>query len=570
MIGQAGIRVVEDTPAIFCDVPGAAVDRFIGSPTLAAADRISISEVAENQLPGRDIIVIRNPDLIGGPRLIPAVRLRGLRRKGLRASPDVGTMGRVGFPDAELKIVSLIRYADACEPTRRHDDCPFAAEREGRLTCRSECREVLATMLRRGPGADAHGQAFDARQLRLSEISPTPDIRWHTSSLLQVLVKVARTHPLFHDGTFNLRRLVDATSALGALGCRGLDPDRLVRRGVAQTLKLSIAGWLEVMRDTSGPPGLREYYEQWRAFLERDAAGEISRGGYLGAALYGSSSQRLDAWIESAPLEDVLCWRLPGRDAEVALAEPATGEAELWTWIVERFTRTYLDRWSLSSLKLEYKLIQGSWHPDLPSGLLSQRVVPHQDAAKALADRALMSDDVIDAATMVSLIGQALTLIGEGQRRAAAALFEGACRLKPADLYAKHNQAFCILLDEPEQARAMFTDVLDRGIEDRAMAWCNLALAESLLGNGEAALRACEQAYVTSKEDEKAYLWRHGRAGWSVETTSERWWAIHFGAELERTRGITGGVWAKRLERLTEYAATSEDPSSTGTDEEGL
>jgi hypothetical protein len=73
--------------------------------------------------------------------------------------------------------------------------------------------------------------------------------------LLQVVVEVAQTHPQLEDGTLNLRRLVDVTSALGALGCRGLDPEKVVRRGIAETIKLALAGWLETLEFADEPRG---------------------------------------------------------------------------------------------------------------------------------------------------------------------------------------------------------------------------------------------------------------------------------------------------------------------------
>ena len=53
-------------------------------------------------------------------------------------------------PESDLVIVSVVRYADSCDPIRRHNDCPFAVEHEGNLTCHEECRGVIKSLLRRG------------------------------------------------------------------------------------------------------------------------------------------------------------------------------------------------------------------------------------------------------------------------------------------------------------------------------------------------------------------------------------------------------------------------------------
>ena len=289
-------------------------------------------------------------------------------RQRCQTRPDVGRIGKMGFPDAELKIVSLVRYIDACEPDQRHRDCPFAVEREGKLTCGEECREVLSSLLRRGrPAAGTSAQSFDARQLRLSEIGSTPDVLWHTSSLLQVVTRVARSSPFLSDGSFNLRRHVDATSALGALGCRGLDPDKLVRRGLAKTLKLTLGAWLEGRARADDSRDNGEHFNQWREFFEEDATtGDTSPGRYIAVALYGQAARRLDGWLESASLDDLLRWRLPDQGLVPLPTEFANEDVELWTWVVEKFTQTYLKDWSLTSLQCEYRFVQACGVPISP------------------------------------------------------------------------------------------------------------------------------------------------------------------------------------------------------------
>jgi tetratricopeptide (TPR) repeat protein len=479
-------------------------------------------------------------------------------------------MGVMPSAQSDLIIVSLVRYADSCEPNNRHSDCPFAVERQGRLTCHEECRGVIKSLLRRGRGEPSSRlQAFDARQLRLSEPPGAPDILWHTSSLLQVVVRAARTSPFRRDGSLELRRLVEATSALGALGSRGLDPEHIVRRGVAGSVKLALAVWLG--RKPDGRLINWKYLAQWQAIFEKGTAGQDSAGGYFSAVLDGPVAQYLNAWIATASVEDVLTWRPPWVEIESIVTDPDKDGIETWVWVVDRFTQTYLDRWSLSSLKREYSFVQGSWHPDFSEVVLAERVVGREDVATALADRAMVSGDVIDPAMMQSFTEQALTLLRDGQRTAAAALFNAARMLKPQDRAAQNNYAFCILLDKPEEAKGLLMDVLERGGIDSAVPWCNLALVEWLLGHTDAALKACERAYEDISGVE-SHLWVRRDDDWAVKQIKPRAWAIYFGAELERSIGASSDIWAGRLESLTplEQKATSSDPSSTGTDEEDL
>lgn len=478
---------------------------------------------------------------------------------------------RMPSDESDLVIVSLVRYADSCEPTRRHSDCPFAVEHQGKLTCHEECRGVIRSLLRRGRAEPAsRSQAFDAGQLLLSEPAGPPDILWHTSSLLQIVMKAAQTSPLRRDGSLSLRRLVDATSALGALGCRGLDPEQLVRRGVAQSVKLALAARLGKTSD--GLLSDWEHIAQWRTIFERDAAGNDSPGGYFRAVFDGPIAQYLNAWIATASIEDVLLWRPPSPHSEPQATEADPEAIEIWTWIVERFTQTYLDRWSLSSLKREYAFVQGSWQPDFSTEVLAERVVAREEVATALADRTTVSDDIIDPAMMAAFTEQALALLRDGQRTAAAALFNAARMLKPNDRTAQNNYAFCILVDKPEEAKGLLVDLLGRGPDDPAVTWCNLALAESLLAQVDAALKACEQAHEADHKGFGSHLWMRHDEDWVVERISPRTWAVRFGAQLERSMEAPSGKWARRLEDLTHLdpQAISSDPSSTGTNEGDL
>jgi tetratricopeptide (TPR) repeat protein len=363
---------------------------------------------------------------------------------------------------------------------------------------------------------------------------------------------------------------VDATSALGALGCRGLDPERLVRQGVAQSVKLALASRLGEAAD--GLLSDWEHTTQWRTIFEKDIAGDDSSGGHLRAVFDGQAAQYLNAWIATASIEDVLLWRPPSPHIELQATEPDPESIEIWIWIVERFTQTYLDRWSLSSLKREYAFVQGSWQPDFSTEILAERVVAREEIATALADRAMVSDDIIDPAVLNAFTEQALTLLRDDQRAAAAALFNAARTLKPKDGVAQNNYAFCILVDKPEEAKDLLVDLLRRGAPDPAVTWCNVALAESLLGQVDAAMEACEKAYETQHRSLGSHLWMRRDEDWVVERISPRTWAIRFGAQLERSMETPSDIWARRLENLTyvDPQATSSDPSSAGTDEGDL
>ncbi|XRQ10199.1 hypothetical protein ACN3XK_04645 [Actinomadura welshii] len=209
--------------------------------------------------------------------------------------------------------------------------------------------------------------------------------------------------------------------------------------------------------------------------------------------------------------------------------------------MVERYTETYLGQWSLESLKREYTFLKGTWRPDLPTEILDERMLSREQVAAELADRAVVDDNSIDPATMNSLTTQAVELLENGQRRAAAALMDGARRLKPSDLALQQNYAFCFLPDDPEKARELFTEVLAKDPQFSQVTLCNLALTEVLLGNTVPALQACTQALHAGPEAGMAYLWVRGADGWKIEQTLMRRWITQLGAEIEASQGVTEG-----------------------------
>ncbi|MEU6713772.1 tetratricopeptide repeat protein [Nonomuraea sp. NPDC046802] len=335
---------------------------------------------------------------------------------------------------------------------------------------------------------------------------------------------------------------------------------------MASIIKLGIAGWLSSLERSNNRKDW-EHREQWQGFFEEGLVDDPSSTSYIKAALTGQTSRKFDFWIESASLEDIILWKPPNESPD-ELSTTSSDDVEIWTWIVHRFTQTYLDSWSLVSLKREYQFVRGLWHPSFAEELLRERVIAREDVATALADRATRSEDVIDPAVLRALTQQAAALLDEGQRTAAAALFDSARMLNPADIVAQNNYAYCILVDKPEVALPLLRDALNRGIERPAVTLCNIAFAESLLGNNEAALEACQQAYESSPERDLTYLWKRGDEDWISIQTSIRPWVIEFAAELERSVGAFG-KWDERLKRLrlTQLEAPSSGPSSIEKDE---
>jgi hypothetical protein len=341
-------------------------------------------------------------------------------------------------PDLELQIVALLRYVDSCRsaPTP-HSDCPLAASVTPLPAgCLSECQETLSGLLRRGRAVARTGSDFDAGRIRLSD-EGAPNVAWHVSSLIQEVVKAARSFPYTRAGELHLKRWVYGTSALGALGYRGLDPEALLRYGLGNYVKIGLSTWLEWADEESEAAKGWPNYESWRSLFESETGASQDSGRYLSAAFTGSVDRKLDAWLATAPLEDILRWTPPAED--VTTSRRPAAEIELWTWLVERFTRTYLDSWSMESLKQEYLRLKGEFRPAVPEDVLAERTIQPASLAYQIAELAVRRHSKIDQGVLGALTEQAVELLRDGQRRAAAALFDGARILSPGDFSVLNN-----------------------------------------------------------------------------------------------------------------------------------
>lgn len=142
---------------------------------------------------------------------------------------------------------------------------------------------------------------------------------------------------------------------------------------LASASKLGVASWLTWMeqepdaRVTSWP-----YHAAWKDIFA--VSGTPGSGGYLHSAINGPAQRYMDSWLSEAPVPDLLAWR-PSPAVE-ASGRRDQKEIDTWQWLIDRFTQTYLYRWSLASLKREYAGLSGQAEPVFELDLLQERVVP--------------------------------------------------------------------------------------------------------------------------------------------------------------------------------------------------
>lgn len=234
-------------------------------------------------------------------------------------------------------------------------------------------------------------------------------------------------------------------------------------------------------------------------------------------AFSGLFLRRVEEWL-SRLIEDDLAGLLraipPPASVLLALpvhAAPVRDEIGLWTW--DRFTRSRLEEWALSSLLLEWRYAQG----ETPAGACPPRV---------LAERPIEAEHVANLAlnrqsrrrgrraparglTAAALTHSAVSHLHAGRWQSAADVFAGLVALRPADGEAWNNLGFCQL---PLDLTAALRSLQQASLFERENPLVNAAnrtLALHLVGRDEDALRVADAALTAPARSISSILWRH-------------------------------------------------------------
>jgi tetratricopeptide (TPR) repeat protein len=392
-----------------------------------------------------------------------------------------------------LLYVALAAMSDACDAPELTPTCPFYEIHDGRPVCAEQCRDILAENLppialpatlslghdlqaiprprpRRGPDQDAI--AFDARQVFLREQGRPVEI-WSVMALL-VGLKIQFAHALRPPESPSLATVLEIQEALEH---RGIDFDKVLRHGIGPTI---LAGILRRIDKASAD--------------DTDA----------------------QAWLHSAPVDDLLEHRL-GQSADQLRARvadiPRRRDVDT-VWLVERFTETFVDRWQSTSWRQEYRYLHLERKGCCLPGVMRERVVDEQQIAGYLAEIGCRhidghedtSDRPISVAEFTSI---ALGAISRGNRSEAAAIYRSIGLVRPDDGTVANNLGFCLLPDDPQEARHCFERALALPHPDspEAMMHLNLALAQYLCGDIDAAAKSLEDARSAPQEACLAHLW---------------------------------------------------------------
>jgi Tfp pilus assembly protein PilF len=202
---------------------------------------------------------------------------------------------------------------------------------------------------------------------------------------------------------------------------------------------------------------------------------------------------RIRIWVNRTSMDHLISWKAPTREEFLdsdSDSEPAMDvDNDRQRWLVDRFAQTYLQDWSLDSLKLEWRYQHGLEEAPCPLQEMKTRSVDENDLARALAEAAATPVSDIDRV----LVATALRLLSEGSRNAAAVMFDEARHAQWNNAEFHNNYGFCILPDDPAESIKALELAGSLGYV-RTVNICNRMLALSMIGKNAAALEVADRA----------------------------------------------------------------------------
>lgn len=432
--------------------------------------------------------------------------------------------------EREILLRALREYSESCEPPGLTPDCPFSVPTApGLMGCGEECIDLLArynaprqleeldlgdgmSILRvRRPRARRVREraAFDARQIYLEDNEAKPPEQWRLAAVLRGLEDLVMTPPpgdLDH-ATERRDRIRDL---IGCAQQRGLDLETYVEPWLRQTIAGGVFTCLVAARSADDTADF-ELPSGWsllaRQHLQSDGAEDGHE--FTGEAL-GSLLGSVYTWSMATPLDDLLDWvPAESRLFENSVDPPSLELTDDAAWIIDRFTMTYLDRWSTPALHLEWLYLHGQHSGPCPSSDMKTRAVDEMSLAKEIADRHAANSPPSQGLA-ARLVEPAVRFIEDGRRVEAAALFEAAAYHEPGSFRSLNNLGFCLLPDDPARALGLFEKAVATGHGDIEIAQVNRILTLALLGRFTSAIDSAEvylSRHSSRRQEFTAWLW---------------------------------------------------------------
>jgi hypothetical protein len=296
---------------------------------------------------------------------------------------------------------------------------------------------------------------------------------------------------------------------------------------------------------------------------------EAAKSRRVVGALIGPYAELTLAWVRTAIREDLIAWQPPSDPGEVltlgTIESIAKEERQAYRWLVDRFTKTYLDDWALESLYLEWRYLHAELVAPCSNAEMRQRRIADGDLSKAIAGRvATVQKDRRDKSSdedelpetpglsIGQLVNAAVEFLEAGRRSAAAALFEAAKRNKPDNADVRNNYGFCILPDNPEGGLQEIRAAEALGFIPRSVNLANRMYGLFLLRRYASALEVAERVF--QEDDHWAWLWdwRKDPENTTILRVNARPYAVQFALGIAQATGDSSqaNLWAGRAEEL--------------------
>jgi hypothetical protein len=409
----------------------------------------------------------------------------------------------------DLHWMALDRFVEQCRESG-HEYC------EGTSSCLATAGAYQQRL-----GREAQAQSFDVGKMLVQCGDEMPGHDWSTTALMRTVNDLVLAPP-FRDP---LRRSCAVTTALARLAERGFPPDAAVRTCLGPALTRVVlvriaAFWCAErqgeLRRESLHPNLRAWLELLDADERIAERGLDSLTPVAAAALAGPPAAQAREWVRTAAIAHILAWKLDDDLRVNRLPEevvlPAGKDAT--RWVFDRFTKTYIDEWTESSLAWELVLnrqpAMTAERVGLPLSLLGERVVT-DDMLIASMDRRLTGPDVhdvVDGGLRVDeIIESIVALLEAGQLDGARILARRSFEAAPQMTFLRMAFAFCSIPTHREQAQAVLDCFDPADVREASLVQINRATCQLFDGDLPSARGLVADLDSQGDCEGEAWLW---------------------------------------------------------------
>jgi len=250
--------------------------------------------------------------------------------------------------------------------------------------------------------------------------------------------------------------------------------------------------------------------------LDPDMLARVTADPHVALAFSRHFQGRVEEWIARLMEEDLMAaLRVDPAPPSVflALSPSRTTLDEVGLWLWERLTVTQLERWSTSTLLLEWRMQRGELVGGCSPRLLAERVAPAETVADLALERVSRTTGRHRAPRdldPVYFTRKAAEELRAGRWENAASIFRGLVDILPANGDAWNNLGFCQLAGDPVVALVSLERASFYERHQPIVNVANRCLAFHLMGrNAEAMALAESSMHLADQAAIPAFLWIH-------------------------------------------------------------